>query len=206
MHQAEQRAARLEAHVRYLQYKDIIGRIRWLEGVVYDAGLDTEGNWARYYEDYDHEADWDAWIDNEVRGDVEESTSSGETSSDSSDSDTGTAPLPDRLRLGKRKRTQVRAEARRRKSNLRTRDTEPNDNNDEVKLVDPCAKWESSSDSSGWFTPVTDEAHFGYVNGTNQINWPGDSTPLFISGSPIQPVHWFDNAHSTISMPQETHS
>ena len=66
MHQVEQRAARLEAHVWYLQYKDIIGRIRWLEGVVFDAGLDTEGNWARYYEDYDHEANWDAWIDNEV--------------------------------------------------------------------------------------------------------------------------------------------
>ena len=95
MHQEEQRAARLKAHVRYLQYKDIIGRIRWLEGVVFDAGLDTEGNWARYYEDYDHEADWDAWIDNEVRGDIEESTSSGETSSDSSDSDTCTTPLPD---------------------------------------------------------------------------------------------------------------
>ena len=28
MHQAEERAAQLEAHVWYLQYKDIIGRIR----------------------------------------------------------------------------------------------------------------------------------------------------------------------------------
>ena len=78
---------------------------------------------------------------------------------------------------------------------MRTRDTEPDDN-DEVKFIDPYAKWESSSDSSGWFTLVTDEAHFGYVNGTNQINWPGDLTPPFISGSPIQPVHWFDDAHS----------
>ena len=78
---------------------------------------------------------------------------------------------------------------------LRTRDTEPDDN-DEIKLVDPYAQWESSSDDSGWFTPVTDEAHFGYVNGSNQINWPGDSTPPFISGSPIQPDHWFDSAHS----------
>ena len=147
--------------------------------------MDTEGNWARYYEDYDHEADWDAWIDNEVRGDVEESTSGGEKSSDSSDSsnlDTGTAPLPDRLRLGKRKRTQARAEARRRKLSLQTRDTEPDDNNDEVKLIDPYAKWESSSDSSGWFTPVMDDAHFGYVNGDNQINWPGDSTPHSSAG------------------------
>ena len=70
------------------------------------------------------------------------------------------------------------------------------DDNDKIKLVDPYAQWESSSDSSGWFTPVTDEAHFGYVNGTNQINWPGDSTPPFINGSPIQSVHWFDGAHS----------
>ena len=79
---------------------------------------------------------------------------------------------------------------------MRTRDTEPDDNNDEVKLIDPYVKWESSSDSSGWFTPVTDEAHFGYVNDSNQINWPGDSTPPFISGSPIQLVHWFDGTHS----------
>ena len=56
--------------------------------------------------------------------------------------------------------------------NLRTRDTEPDDN---------ANKWDSTSDSSGWFTPVTDEAHFGYVNGDNQINWPGDSTPSFIN-------------------------
>ena len=106
------------------------------------------------------------------------------------------APPPNQSALGKRKRTQARAEARRRKLNLQTRDTKPDNNNDEIKLVDPYAKWESSSDSSGWFTPVTDEAHFGYVNGNNQINWPGDSTPPFISGSPIQSVHWFDGAHS----------
>ena len=63
-------------------------------------------------------------------------------------------------------------------------------------MTNPYAKWESSSDSSGWFTPVTDKAHFGYVNGTNQINWPGDSTPPFIGGSPIQSAHWFHSAHS----------
>ena len=147
-------------------------------------------------------ADWDIWVEDEIQRDIMVSTSSGETSSDSSldsltsDSDTDDSrPSPNQHALGKTKCTQARAEVRRFKLSLRTRDTEPDDS-DEIKLVNPYAQWESSNDTSGWFTPVTDEPHFGYVNGSNQINWPGNSTLPFISGSPIQSAHWFNDAHS----------
>ena len=104
------------------------------------------------------------------RGEMPSDSSSDPSTSDNDTDDS--APPPNQTTLGKRKHTQARAEARRRKLSLQTRDTEPDDDDNGSKLVDPCTKWESSSNSNAWFTPVTDKAHFGYVNDSNQINYP----------------------------------
>ena len=57
---------KLEAHIQYLQYKDITGHIRWLENVLFDNGTNMDGEWIRMYEKYDYVADWDAWVKDQV--------------------------------------------------------------------------------------------------------------------------------------------
>ena len=57
---------KLEAHIQYLQYRDITGCIRWLEDVLLYNGMNTDGEWTRMHENYNHLADWDAGVKDQV--------------------------------------------------------------------------------------------------------------------------------------------
>ena len=57
---------KLEAHIQYLQYRDITGCIRWLENVLFDNSMNTDGEWTRMYKKYNYVANWDKWVEDQV--------------------------------------------------------------------------------------------------------------------------------------------
>ena len=62
----EERIRQLEAHIQYLQYRDVTGQIRWINAVLYKNGMNTDGQMTQAAQDYDYVADWDKWVEDQV--------------------------------------------------------------------------------------------------------------------------------------------